>query len=363
MEENDMASERRRLVHDDLIAAGWTDAETTSFSDCKEITPEMARALINAWDGVEPDHGLCRGEFWCRETFNAKDVWFTIDNTTGDCWTEEFATEDAAKGYLLYGLCAEDAYSIDGGTYTLDYLIRCTLQDEAELDDFDPANAVSPDPQMERYKKPFENQWEQGKLDAADLNADKVMAVNHALQFPGPQIVLPEGTDLAEWLENPSNLAAAKEKAKEAIDRATIHEIDCFDSFAEPVPANELDAPIPTPTTDEKAAMPSSDKATYVAQLPAKAQEAIYQKLVSRFEDEGFEPDAAARFAQTGMDSKICDLEEVIPRSEVDALCAKTAAAPATRSIGDAIAASQGQAHAADGDHQAGQPARKETER
>lgn len=258
------ANARKQRVYDDLVAAGWSDEEITSFSECREITPQMAAALIGAWDTVDRGHGLCRGEFWCHEeAAGGTDVWLTIDNTSGDCWTEDFRTEDAAKGFLLYGLCAEDVYAIDNGTYKLDYLIRCALQDEAELDDFDPDDVA--DPGLAAYKRPFERQWEQGKLN-------------------------------------------------------------------------------PSPAAGEKAGASSPDKATYVAQLPAKAQEAIYRKLVSRFEDEGFEPDAAARFAQAGMDSKICDLEEVIPKREVEQICASAGKPATARGIDDVIGASKAQA-------------------
>lgn len=337
------ANARKQRVYDDLVAAGWSDEEITSFSECREITPEMAAALIGAWDTVDRGHGLCRGEFWCHEeAAGGTDVWLTIDNTSGDCWTEDFRTEDAAKGFLLYGLCAEDAYSIDDGTCELGYLIRCALQDEAELDDFDPDDVA--DPGLAAYKRPFEHQWEQGKLNPSPAAEHGVPAVSYALQFPGPQVVLPEGTDLADWLEDPTNLEAVKEKARAAVDRATVHEIDCFDSFAEPVPANELDAPPPMPAAGEKTGASSPDKAAYVAQLPAKAQEAIYRKLASRFEDEGFEPAAAARFAQAGMDSKICDLEEVIPKREVEQICASAGKPATARGIDDVIGASKAQA-------------------
>ena len=73
----------------------------------KKVTARAMGAIVDLWcfeKKLAPE-----GRFYCEDN----GVWVACDNTTGDCWVEEFKTEEGAIGWLE----DDDAYAMNN--YTL----------------------------------------------------------------------------------------------------------------------------------------------------------------------------------------------------------------------------------------------------
>ena len=60
----------------------------------KKVTARVMKAIVDLWcieKEVAPE-----GKFYCEDN----GVWVACDNSTGDCWVEEFKTEVGAIGWL-----------------------------------------------------------------------------------------------------------------------------------------------------------------------------------------------------------------------------------------------------------------------
>ena len=91
----------------ELLGAGWT-ASTMSPEPgvATEVTPRMIEALVIAWCRAD-EHmgypgslslGACEGLYWCREADGGVTA---VDNTSGACLVEGFASPTGAVGWLL----------------------------------------------------------------------------------------------------------------------------------------------------------------------------------------------------------------------------------------------------------------------
>jgi hypothetical protein len=73
----------------------------------KKITPQTMKAIVDLWccdKELAPE-----GQFYCLEN----NVWVACDNSTGDCWVEEFETENGAIGWLEDdNVCGVNNYSL-----------------------------------------------------------------------------------------------------------------------------------------------------------------------------------------------------------------------------------------------------------
>lgn len=110
-----------------LHEAGWTISQIAGKSSCMEITLKAAGAMMSAWNDrryhdpetrVKPS--FCEGEFWARA---AEGEFIAIDNSTRDCDSATFETEDGVKAFLLYGFKEETAQAVDMGYISLDEVV------------------------------------------------------------------------------------------------------------------------------------------------------------------------------------------------------------------------------------------------
>jgi hypothetical protein len=64
-------------------------------SNIKYITQDDANIILNLWE--EEKAFLCEGLFIVR----SGDTFTAIDNSTGECWTEDFKSNEDAVAWLL----------------------------------------------------------------------------------------------------------------------------------------------------------------------------------------------------------------------------------------------------------------------
>ena len=60
----------------------------------KKVTAETMKNIVGLW--IEDKKLAPYGMFYCFDN----DVWVGCDNTTNDCWVEEFNTEDDVIAWL-----------------------------------------------------------------------------------------------------------------------------------------------------------------------------------------------------------------------------------------------------------------------
>lgn len=66
--------------------------------DIKYITEEKAKSIIRSWQDGKSEPGIYIAT--CKDTY-ALNKYIAIDNSTDECWTEEFRTLKGCKKYLL----------------------------------------------------------------------------------------------------------------------------------------------------------------------------------------------------------------------------------------------------------------------
>jgi len=60
----------------------------------KKITATEMLAIVQSW--CDNHKSVPHEQFYCCDN----DVWVGCDNTTGDCWVEEFQTEEEVIAWL-----------------------------------------------------------------------------------------------------------------------------------------------------------------------------------------------------------------------------------------------------------------------
>lgn len=75
---------------------------------------------------------------------------------------------------------------------------------------------------------------------------------------------------------------------------------------------DDTDDPHVIAVTDHSDVVDSYNGTNYVRQLPDAAGKAIEERLCKKLFDLGFHDDALDRLVREGMNSKLCDIEEVL---------------------------------------------------
>ena len=60
----------------------------------KKITAQAMKAIVDLW--LESEDLAPVGMFYCIDN----DIWVGCDNSSGDCWVEEFKTEEDVINWL-----------------------------------------------------------------------------------------------------------------------------------------------------------------------------------------------------------------------------------------------------------------------